>query len=266
MSKPRRRKELSKRRSRFDENAQKLSSSGEASINFLAAGVAHEFNNLLGAAHGHAAWALSSGKLEDMRSALEVISMVCERSSSITKALQNFAQPKEEKFESCDLSEIIQQAVTIEEADIHRANASIELNLSSVRAEVNSSEIIEVCLNLIRNSLDAFSENQTKDPKIRFSLERKGSLVEITYSDNGPGIESSFKDSIFHAFWTTKGVLKNIHSEDGSSVTPAPYGSAGLGLFLSRKIIQEHGGNLTILDSQDPGANFLISIPILNAD
>ncbi|NCN27472.1 hypothetical protein GW915_07840 [bacterium] len=263
MKKPNARNELSKRRKRFKENAAKLAQKDDASLSFLAAGVAHEFNNLLGAAHGHATWALSSGDPQDMKEALKVIEMVCERSASITKALQNFSQPKEEKFELLNLSDLVHQALKIEEAELKQSEVSVNLDLKPVELEVNSDELLEVFLNLIRNSLDAFSANNSKQrPEIKLQFKLNKKYLAFLYSDNGPGIDPVYGESIFNAFWTSKGVLKNVESGLQGSDTSPQRGSAGLGLFLSRKIIREHGGEIRLLKQKKAGAQFEILLPL----
>ena len=93
----------------------------------------------------------------------------------------------------------------------------------------------------------AVSINGTYAPTVTVSTQRKGDTVEISVSDNGPGIHKDFREKIFEPFFTTK---------------PTGTGT-GLGLSLSYDIVtQGHGGTLAVESTEGKGATFVVTLPV----
>ena len=236
------------------------------------AGVAHEFNNILGAADGHAEWGLESNTLDEMREALTVVRAACARSAKITKSLSTLLQPREENKTLFSL-----QASFGEVGRLFRARADkegVHLNLAPTEVQVYGDPVrfLEVLVNLIKNAFDAFLTPLTpwKRPdsllvEVKVEVPKgKNSRVRILIQDNGPGVPPAIENSLFRPFFTTKGTLSKALA-DASAVSGQAgdahgiFGS-GLGLFLSRQIIEEQGGELNLL-RQKNGAAFEITLP-----
>ncbi len=235
-------------------------------------GIAHEFNNILGAVDGHAEWALDSKKTEDMVEALKVARLACRRSSDITHSLQGFFQPREEKKKIVSVKNLIKEAVTL--FGPRATTNKIQLKVSTVDVEVFVSprDIVEIISNLLNNALDSLVAHPTKNPVIEIAAKKGAKSVCIIVSDNGVGVPQQYCEKVFMPFFTTKGVMKNIHRENPqlnkageSSRQTAMSGGTGLGLFLSRSIAEQHGGSLELMKSKkSKGASFELRLPLAN--
>jgi signal transduction histidine kinase len=113
-------------------------------------------------------------------------------------------------------------------------------------------DIGRVLLNLINNAFQASSSKASAKadsdfkPQVVVSTRSTNNHVEITVSDNGPGIPDSIKDKIFQPFFTTK---------------PTGQGT-GLGLSLSYDIVKAHGGELRVTTITSEGSEFVVSLPV----
>ncbi len=234
-------------------------SSGE--IKMLAMGISHEFNNILGAVDGHAEWALDSKNPEDWRSSLEIIRLACQRSSEITSALRGWGQPREEQKSIFPFSDVLAEIEAILSPSLVLGRISLETKFDRSALYGNKTEILEVILNLVKNSIEALmSTPKNTGKKIQIHSNKNKGQLQIVISDNGPGIPSIYRHQVFEPFFTLKGVLSALASESISAPSGKGKGS-GLGLFLSRSIIEEHGGNITLQDS-DIGTHFKINLPL----
>jgi signal transduction histidine kinase len=106
-------------------------------------------------------------------------------------------------------------------------------------------QLQQVLLNLIENSIDAMKNITDGSRVIRVGTKLKSTeAVAISVEDSGPGIESKEMTSVFDAFVTTKAT------------------GMGLGLAISKTIIERHGGQIVVVPSADNGAHFRITLPI----
>lgn len=251
------RKTFATEKKRFLKESKKVAES--APITLLAAGIAHEFHNLLGAADGHAAWALESKNPKDMVEALEIVRLVCLRSSQITRSLQGFSQPREENSKEFSLKNLFLEIEKFFLKPTSEKNIKLKIKPSSINIKAKKLDIEEVLINLIKNaveSLEFFDGPKTIEV---FAL-KKGKFIEIHVKDSGPGIPSIEQDHIFKPFWTTKGVLKHLHLQNQKIPIDSKHEGSGLGLYISRMRILEHGGQLK-LQSCQKGAHFIILLP-----
>lgn len=215
----------------------------------LASGIAHEFNNILGAADGHAEWGLDSGKLEDMKEALEVVRMACARSLQITRGLQGIQGPQEEEVGLFSLAELMKSLKRDTKPLIEKAGATLFVDVEDGEIYGNSGRLYEVCLNLLKNSVEAFSEQKAASAaELRLLGRSSDAGYTLLFLDNGPGIPSVMATQIFAPFFTTKGQMAHVHSSEGQNQGQG----SGLGLYLCRKIVNEMGGRLEVL-SKDVG-------------
>jgi signal transduction histidine kinase len=130
------------------------------------------------------------------------------------------------------------------EANRHRVEVTLELSDEGLPVKVDLVQIEQVLLNLVRNAIDAM--------KVVTSLERKLLLktrridphrVEVVVKDNGPGISEDAVEHLFDAFFSTK--------ESGM----------GMGLPISKKIVEAHNGELAVETSLGEGAAFHVVLP-----
>jgi two-component system sensor kinase FixL len=108
----------------------------------------------------------------------------------------------------------------------------------------NAAQLQQVLLNLTRNAVDAMRDAIGKDRGIAIATERtEGGGVRLSVTDHGPGVSRQLGDNIFHPFVTTK--------REG----------LGVGLAISRTIVQSFGGSLSYRDNAQGGAIFVVELP-----
>jgi signal transduction histidine kinase len=145
-------------------------------------------------------------------------------------------------MELCPLVHPIQESVKLLH---HRLKRDIKVEIDvdpSIQVSCNPQKISQVFVNLINNAIDAMQEGAGK---ISIESVERNDTVEVHVRDNGPGVSAEAAASIFDPFYTTKS------SEAGT----------GLGLFISRRILEEHQGGLALASPGREGAEFIISLP-----
>ncbi|REG91079.1 histidine kinase/DNA gyrase B/HSP90-like ATPase [Algoriphagus antarcticus] len=132
-----------------------------------------------------------------------------------------------------------------------KADFSTDFDPTLPKVNVVPQEIGRVLLNIINNAFQACGNSEFRiqnfelKPKVEVSTKIKGDKIEISISDNGPGIPDSIKEKIFQPFFTTK---------------PTGQGT-GLGLSLSYDIVKAHGGELRVETEENKGSEFTLVIP-----
>ncbi|HVJ64135.1 MAG TPA: HAMP domain-containing sensor histidine kinase [Bdellovibrionota bacterium] len=253
------RKEMRESRGQLDANPRRLQ---RTEVELFAAGIAHEFNNVLGAALGHAEWALDSQEPADMKEALALVIKACERAREITWALKGLAQPREERIEVMDLARLVGSvgdwASPILAQDRIAFTASAPAKL---RVRGDHDQLKEVLINLVKNAREAIYGSAGAAIDVR--CEKHGQEVWISVSDSGNGVPEEFREVIFQPFFTTKGSMSHVGAASSGGAPPlAPTkvgGGMGLGLYMARNAALEHGGDLTL--GAKP-SEFLLKLPI----
>ncbi len=223
-------------------------------IGELATGVAHNFNNLLQILLGGVELALmdlDSGKINKTRKSLEQIRESARFGSETVKRLQSFAgiRSQNSTIESkmFDLSELVVQASNFSrplwKTNLEKDDINIDMKLDITPGcfvTGRESEIFEVLVNLIKNAVEAMPHGGT----IRVSTRTHKQKVVLIIEDTGEGIAECDLKRMFQPFWTTK----------GSSGT-------GLGLVVSQRIINDHGGEISVKSDVGAGTSFMVEIP-----
>jgi signal transduction histidine kinase/ActR/RegA family two-component response regulator len=226
--------------------AELITASKLAAVGTLAAGVAHEFNNLLAGMHGYAELGYL-GTLEEKDEALEIVRRTCQRGVQITRRLLTFARQDNGTRELAPIDEIAEGALQLISWDLARAQLTIVRNYhSSTAVWAESGQIMQVVLNLLTNARDATPAGGTVTITTRDSKD----WVELTVADTGAGIAESIRERIFEPFVTTKGAL------GGSAVA-----GTGLGLSVSYGIMQAHNGRLLVESTVGTGSSFTLHLP-----
>ncbi len=225
-----------------------------ASLGTLSSGIAHEFNNILGALIGHVSLALEKKDPKEMEEALQIALMASERACDIVSRLQDFAKKREGEHELYNINEAITNTIKLIERDFLSNNIKIEKKLS-IKALVrgSQSQMEQVVLNLLINSRHAMPTGGT----IKLSSSISDGRVTIRIHDTGHGIPAEIKDRIFEPFFTTKGVVgmgKSFGSQDNEGL--------GLGLSVSLGIIEDHKGSIRLVETSQKGTIFEIILPL----
>jgi len=229
--------------------AELIQSSKLAAVGTFAAGIGHEFNNLLGGMLGYAELGRSASDSAEKDQALDVIRQACQRGRSITRGLLTFARRSEHRRDIHHLTDVIAETLTLVEVDLRKLNITLERVIEPTPAILcDSGQIAQVLLNLITNARDAIGQN---GGTITVSLRQCGAYVELGVSDTGEGIPEHVRDRIFEPFVTTKGAL-------GTSNTPG----TGLRLSVSYGIVKDHGGDIRFETEIGVGTTMIVRLPI----
>ncbi|MGQ9826385.1 MAG: sensor histidine kinase [Roseiflexus sp.] len=229
--------------------AELIQSSKLAAVGTFAAGIGHEFNNLLGGMLGYAELGRSTSDSAEKDQALDVIRQACQRGRSITRRLLTFARRGEHRREIHHLADVIAETLILVEVDLRKLNITLERIIEPTPAILcDSGQIAQVLLNLITNARDAIGQS---GGTITVSLRQCGASVELSVSDTGAGIPEHVRDRIFEPFVTTKGAL-------GASNTPG----TGLGLSVSYGIVKDHGGDIHFETEIGAGTTMTVRLPI----
>jgi len=183
----------------------------------------------------------------DQETILDLSSTITEHTQYLSTTIDDFREffrPKKEKKDTT-YTEIIESVLKIIETSILTKNIKI---IKDFQLEKNfysyPNEIKQVVLNLLKNAEDALIENEVQNPYIKIKTYQDDHFYILEISDNGGGIDEDIKDKIFDPYFSTK-TEKN---------------GTGLGLYMSKTIIEEHcNGTLDIKNTHD-GALFTIKI------
>ena len=223
-----------------------------ASLGTLAAGVAHEINNPLAIIRESTGWMkqlLTKDELKDMprrsdlEKALDKIDKSIERASRITHQLLGFAKKSDYAMSDVNLAELMQEAVQLIRHETKKRNISIIWKIASPPDTIWSApyEIRQALLNLLTNAVHAIGY----DGSITIGLEDLGDQLAIEVSDSGKGIPRENLNKIFEPFFSTK----------------SPGKGTGLGLFVTRGIIEKLGGTVEAESAVGQGSSFCVKLP-----
>jgi signal transduction histidine kinase len=220
-----------------------------AALGQLSAGLAHEIRNPLSTIKGSAEMLL---KNVDANGAVAhelagYISTEVDRTNALVTRFLDFARPLALRLEETDITEVIDEAVAQVEKHTPPLEVSIYKNYSPDIAPFRMDrQLIErVLYNLLLNAAQASPPQGTVTVKTRqFGDEGEGSTVEIDVIDRGTGIAPKDRESIFNPFFTTKS------------------SGVGLGLAIVSKIVDEHGGQITVESEPGAGSVFRVFLPM----
>jgi two-component system NtrC family sensor kinase len=218
-----------------------------ASIGRLAAGIAHEINNPLGAVLVYSNLLLEESKLKGPEEeSLRKIVRETIRCKEIVKGLLDFARKTKPKKEPAYISSILDSVISLVEKQSLFQNISItrKFNGCMPMVMVDKSQIQQVFLNIILNAAEAMQGKGNLTVSIK--LLKRGKFIEIIFADTGCGIPRDDMQKLFEPFFTTK--------EQSSGI--------GLGLAISYGIIKNHGGNIEVNSRVGKGTEFYIRLPV----
>ncbi|MFH1569268.1 MAG: ATP-binding protein [Gemmatimonadota bacterium] len=226
---------------------QLLISAKQAAIGELAGGVAHEVNNPLQIILSRVQlMAAQNRDQEKVVQGLGLIESNVKRISRIIRALLGFASHSatEGELSSFELRQAIQQAFALVKHQLDAQLIAIELDIDRDLPQLhgNVGELEQVFINLILNAQNAMPNGG----RLSISCHRDDATVEIRFSDTGVGIAPEHLDRIFEPFFTTR----------------AEQGGTGLGLAVSYRIVEMHGGTITVESEPGIGATFIVRLPL----
>jgi two-component system NtrC family sensor kinase len=232
--------------------SQLIQSEKMAAIGQLVSGVAHELNNPLSSIAGLSDYLLHrEGTTPAEKKHFSLIHEQAERAGRIVRNLLTFARQGPADASDADLNDIAQRAAWLVSYDLKLREIELEMDLADPPPRVRGDrhELQQVVLNLLTNAIQAVKGNDEGEPRlIRVSVHETGGQVELRVADTGPGIPEDLASQIFMPFFTTK----------------APGEGTGLGLSISYRIIEHHGGKISVRQAEGGGTEFMVSLPVAN--
>ncbi|HEY2897619.1 MAG TPA: ATP-binding protein [Gemmatimonadaceae bacterium] len=222
-----------------------------SSLGALTASIAHEVNQPLSGIITNASTCIrmldaSQPNVEGARETARRMLRDGNRAADVIARLRALFGKKEFTVESLDLSDAAREVIALSSNDLQRGRVVLRAELAGDLPRVTGDrvQLQQVILNLVRNALDAMDgiHDRARDLLIRTEREA-GDRVRLTVRDAGVGVDDKSLDKLFDAFYSTK--------SDGM----------GVGLAVSRSIIESHRGRIWASQNEDSGATFVFSIP-----
>lgn len=227
-------------------NAQLVQSEKLSAVGELAASVAHEVRNPMVGIVGFAQLGKESTDPSEIADYFRLIEQDAFRANKILQNLLEFSRPPETEYEALSPNEVVMGAMALCVHQLQMQGVKVETNLGLGLPLIrgNSNQLRQVLLNLLLNAGQAMESSPKK--LISLSTSRGGGgVVEIRVADTGPGLAEEVKDKLFKPFFTTK--------RRGQGT--------GLGLSVSRSLIEAHRGQIRAEGAPGGGAMFIIRLP-----
>lgn len=217
----------------------------------LASGLAHELNQPLCAitSYSQASLRLLGADADpELRNAMERIAANAQRAGGIIKQMRAFVRKDEQLQQPENINHLVEEVISLTRTDARHHGVQLDLQLAPglPAVDVAAIQIQQVLVNLVRNAVEAMEEARSTRRLLSISTRRGADgMVEVCVADTGPGLPAGLVDQVFHPFVTTK------------------VGGMGLGLSISRSIIEAHGGKLLARERSGSGggSEFRFSLP-----
>ena len=218
----------------------------------LAASIAHEINQPLAAivTNGDACLRILSGKNLDLNEVREAVADIIrdgKRASEVIARIRALFKKQRAEKVPLAINEVIEEALTLTRSAAEGAGVLIQADLGSDLPPIwgDRVQLQQVLLNLIVNAIEAMSAVTDRPRRLRLASYQGGAdKVLVAVRDSGSGLDPANLDRLFDAFYTTKP------------------GGIGMGLSISRSIVEAHGGQLRGVPNEGPGATFEFSLPV----
>ena len=211
----------------------------------LMAGVAHEINNPLMGMLNYVDYARRRSNDEKSIAALDKADREIQRVDGIVKNMLAYARPSPETPARLDVAEVIERSLPLMEVELRAHQITIATDIPASLPEVLARMDVmqQVLVNLLLNARDAVADRADKHVDIK--VRRDNGFVIIDVEDSGPGVAEDIIDKIFDPFFSTK----------------PPGSGTGMGLAVSRQIVESFNGRLACENRQGAGARFSIVLP-----
>ena len=215
----------------------------------LSASIAHELNQPLGATHLNIQFLqkkLADGELNSIvqKEVLETLLADNLRAANIIRSLRSIFSDEKLVSEVVQFSELMNSIAGIARPELQMKQIRLQLDFDqSLVLQIHRSELQQVLLNLINNAILALSKSSIADKSIVIKGKYIEEGVEVSVSDNGPGLSGESREHLFE--------LLSASTHQGM----------GLGLWLCKHIIERHGGKIWYEKAPSGGAKFVFTLP-----
>lgn len=237
-------------RQRVDTDAERASAESRhaRSLSELSAAIAHEIRNPITAAKSLVQQIAEDPALPENREYATVAVQELDRVERSIAHLLRFAREEPRRVVTAELGTIVNAAIALlrDRLDEQRVEVRVAADFDDMGTlEADPEQLRRVLANVIGNAIDALVDAGTTEPRIDVRGGQNLAHTEawLTVTDNGPGIPAENIGKVFTPFYTSKA------------------SGTGLGLALSKKIVEEHGGSIEVKSPPGSGAEFLITLP-----
>lgn len=214
----------------------------------VAAGLAHEIKNPLTGIKGTLeVFSREMNLSEEDKAVFEETLFQIKKIDVLTKSFLEYARPPSPQCIKSCINEVINTTISFLlrhnlHKNIEKVKIAKELDESLPEIRIDPIQMQQVFLNLAINALDAMPEGGT----LSFKTSHDDKSITVDVSDTGHGLDEEIKDKVFQPFFTTK--TRGL----------------GIGLSISKRFIEQHGGKITVLESNKKGTTFRVIFPIKN--
>ncbi len=218
----------------------------------LTAGIAHEINQPLTAIAAYADAGRSmidrcdETPREEMQSIYERIAEQSRRAAEVVQRLRKLVRSGTVSKSRHNINQIIRNILLLFEFETKKTGTELVFYpLESMESlYLDEIQIQQILVNLVKNSLDSIADADYENGRIEIRVIQADDEIEISVTDNGPGVPDEYRVRLFESFFTTK-----------------PKG-VGLGLSICRSIAAAHGGNLQYSQPREGGSRFTLTLPM----
>ncbi|TWU13347.1 Sensor protein FixL [Symmachiella macrocystis] len=222
----------------------------------MATGLAHEINQPLGAIAAYAEGAAirirnANSDAQSLSRIIDRIAACAHRASEVIRRLRQFVRTRSSKWQEVDMNQLVHEVAQFVEPDVKHRHVRLGLDLAEPLPGIHGDavQIQQVLLNLVLNGCDAMSEIEPTQRHLTIRTRLSGrDSVDVLVEDCGHGFPEGVNEQVFEAFFSTK--------EDG----------LGMGLAISRSIIESHGGHICVTRNPKGGASFQFSLTATDGD
>jgi signal transduction histidine kinase len=219
-----------------------------SSLGRVAAGIAHEIRNPLSGINIYIntleKLLRKPGEEEKIDGILQQLKSASTKIENVIRRVYDFARPTEPQFETADINHPVKEAIDLSAAILRKKGVHVETDLADdlPLCRFDTQLIEQVLLNLITNAAEALNRDD-RQGRIAIQTHAQKQGICIRVEDSGRGIPEELCERIFDPFYTTK------------------HGSSGIGLSISQRIVEDHGGTLSVAPGQWGGMVFTITLP-----
>ena len=214
----------------------------------MVAGLAHEINNPLGIILANTEEILySNAALNEDRECLQAIERNAERAAEIIEKLLSFTRPGCSKKTFVDATQLVEEAIFFLRQKLKQNNIRIETDYETTPLMIYADEnqFQQIVINFMLNSIEAMPDGGTLNASLTTNSKEEGRYLVILIKDNGPGIPNAELNKIFNPFFTAR-------KRKGF----------GLGLFISKGIVENHHGSISAVSREGEGTTIRVELPL----
>ncbi len=230
---------------------ERLSQERLAAVGQTVASLSHSIKNIIQGLRGGAEvveLGLRKDAMNVVRNGWEIVARNLDRISNLTMNMLAFSKQRKPELSMTNVNNLLDEIIDLVARQFENQKVALitELDPNMVPAPLDGNGLHQAFLNLLNNALDAV-EPESGVVSLVSEFDSEQHILRVRIGDNGPGIPQENLDNLFTPFYSTKG-------QSGT----------GLGLVVTKKIVEEHGGEIHVDSAPHEGTTFTIELPILD--